>query len=145
MSKTYAQHTEENIGTLRPSFAAKVRKWKTKVEEVTGFEVYIYFGYRSPALQDILHQQYLAGGPRAVSARQSYHPAGLACDYYPIEHGQPVDDAKFYGTAAALGPQFGIRGIGDIDNDHMQDAEYPTYEDIPDSFYSNPVHESDGQ
>jgi hypothetical protein len=38
---------------------------------------------------------------------------------------------EFYRKGSEIAGQFEIRGIGSIDDDHLQDARFPTFADLP--------------
>jgi len=43
------------------------------------------------------------------------------------------DDNKAYAKGETIANQFEIRGIGSSDNDHLQDAKFARYADLPQS------------
>ena|SRR5205809_1787866 len=132
----YDQRTEANIATLQTDFADRVRLWVAEARR-QGLNPLIHFGARSVAKQRELHDAFINHrGPRAVAPEQSYHCFGRAFDWVNItdpdggEKGLAFDDDKAYAKGTKLAEQFDIRGIGDIDNDHLQDAKFPTFADL---------------
>jgi hypothetical protein len=139
MSQTkYDQRTEQHVASLQPDFADRVRQWLAKCRE-QGLNPYIHFGSRSLEEQRELRRRYLAGGPKAVEPEHSYHCYGRAFDWVNITNpdggdaGLAWDDDAVYAKGTQIGGPFQIVGIGSDDNDHLQDAQFGTYADLPQS------------
>ena len=134
----YNQRTEANIATLQTDFADRVQQWLAEARK-QGLNPYIHFGARSVATQQELHKKFLAGGPKAVAPEHSYHCYGRAVDWVNIidlDGGDKAlgwDDNKAYAKSETIANQFEIRGIGSSDNDHLQDAKFARYADLPQS------------
>jgi hypothetical protein len=132
----YDQRTEEHIASLQPDFAERVRQWLAEARN-QGLNPYIHFGARSIAAQTELRRKFLAGGPKAVDPERSYHCFGRAFDWVNItdpdggDSGLAWDDDDAYAKGVEVGKQFEIVGIGSDDNDHLQDARYGSYTDLP--------------
>ena len=135
----YDQRTEQHIASLQPDFADRVRQWLAQCRQ-EGFNPYIHFGSRSVEEQRTLREKYLAGkGKKAVDPERSYHCYGRAFDWVNItdadadagDAGLAWDDDQAYLKGAAIGAQFEIVGIGSDDNDHLQDARFDTYANLP--------------
>lgn len=132
----YDQRTEANIATLQTDFADRVRQWLAEARK-QGLNPLVHFGARSVATQEELHKKFLAGGPKAVTPDRSYHCYGRAFDWVNItdpdggDKGLAFDDDKAYAKGTKIAEQFDIRGIGDNDNDHLQDSHFPTFADLP--------------
>jgi LAS superfamily LD-carboxypeptidase LdcB len=132
----YNQRTEANIATLQSDFAERVRNWLAEARK-QGLNPLIHFGARSVEKQRELHDDFINHrGPRAVAPEHSYHCYGRAFDWVNItdpdggEKGLAFDDDKSYKKGTKIAEQFEIRGIGEIDNDHLQDARFPTFADL---------------
>jgi hypothetical protein len=130
----YDKRTEANIATLQTDFADRVRLWLAEARK-QGLNPYIHFGSRSVAKQEKLHEKALAGGPKAAAPKHSYHCYGRAFDWVNIldpdggDKGLGWDDDKAYAKGTQIAERFDITGIHD-DNDHMQDAHFPTFTDL---------------
>jgi len=76
---------------------------------------------------------------KAVAPEHSYHCYGRAVDWVNIidlDGGDKAlgwDDNKAYAKSETIANQFEIRGIGSSDNDHLQDAKFARYADLPQS------------
>jgi predicted HicB family RNase H-like nuclease len=135
----YDQRMKKNIASLQSDFATHVTQWLTKCR-AQGLNPYIHFGSRSIEEQQELRRKYLAGqGKKAVEPERSYHCYGRAFDWVNITNpdggdaGLAWDDDAAYAKGTEIGAQFQIVGIGSDDNDHLQDAQYGTYADLPQS------------
>jgi hypothetical protein len=132
------QHTEASIATLQPDFAERVRNWLAEARN-QGLNPLIHFGARSVEKQRELHDAFINHhGPLAVAPERSYHCFGRAFDWVNItdpdggEKGLAFDHGdEFFKKGTKIAEQFEIRGIGDIDNDHLQDTRFPTFADLP--------------
>lgn len=132
----YDRRTEANITTLQTDFADRVRRWLAEARK-QGLNPYIHFGSRSVTEQEKLHEKFLAGvGPKAAAPKHSYHCYGRAFDWVKIinpdggDKGLAFDDDKAYAKGTMIAAQFDICGISN-DNDHLQDANFSTFEDLP--------------
>ena len=130
----YDSLTNAHMKTLQPDFASRVSRWLASCRS-QGLNPYIYMGSRSPALQQKLHQDFLAHrGHRAVDPRRSYHCYGRAFDWVNLgKNGLEWNNDTAYkkGTAIAEGDStLQIRGIGEDDNDHLQDAKFRQFTDL---------------
>jgi hypothetical protein len=139
MSQTkYDQRTESNIDTLQADFAERVRDWLAEARK-QGLNPLIHFGARTIEKQQELHDAFVNHrGPRAVAPAVSYHCYGRAFDWVNItdpdggEKGLAFDHGdEFYKKGTTIAQQFEIRGIGTMDDDHLQDARFPTFADLP--------------
>jgi hypothetical protein len=113
-----------------------VRQWLAEARK-QGLNPLIHFGARSVAKQRELHEAFVNHhGPRAVAPERSYHCYGRAFDWVNItdpdggEKGLAFDDDKAYAKGTKIAEQFDIRGIGESDNDHLQDTHFPTFADL---------------
>jgi LAS superfamily LD-carboxypeptidase LdcB len=132
----YNQRTEANIATLQTDFADRVRQWLEEARR-QGLNPLIHFGARSVEKQKQLHDDFINHrGPRAVAPERSYHCYGRAFDWVNItdpdggESGLAFDDDGAYAKGTEIAAKFQIRGIGAEDNDHLQDAGFPTFADL---------------
>ena len=138
----YDQRTEQHIASLQPDFAERVRQWLAQCRQ-QGLNPYIHLASRSLEEQRELRRKYLAGGPKAVDPERSYHCYGRAFDWVKItdpdagDAGLAWDDNAAYANGTQIGAQFQIVGIGSDDNDHLQDARFGTYADLPASEFGN--------
>ena len=139
----YDQRTEQRIASLQPDFAERVRQWLTECRN-QGLNPYIHFGSRSLEEQRELRRKFLAGqGPKAVDPERSYHCFGRAFDWVNItdpdggDSGLAWDDNAAYRQGTEIGGQFQIVGIGSDDNDHLQDAGFASFADLPRSEFGN--------
>ena len=139
----YDERTEKNIASLQPDFAERVRQWLAQCRE-QGLNPYVYFGSRSLEKQRELRAEYLAGkGPKAVDPDRSYHCYGRAIDWVNITNpdtgdaGLAWDDNMAYAKGTQIGAEFQIVGIGPSDNDHLQDAKFASYANLPQSELGN--------
>jgi LAS superfamily LD-carboxypeptidase LdcB len=133
----YDERTEANIATLQSDFAERVQLWLAEARK-QGLNPLIHFGARSVEKQRELHDDFVNHrGPRAVAPERSYHCYGRAFDWVNItdpdggEKGLAFDDDKAYAKGTKIAEQFDIRGIGESDNDHLQDTHFPTFADLP--------------
>jgi hypothetical protein len=132
----YNETTEANIATLQTDFADRVNQWLEEARN-QGLNPLIHFGARSVAKQRELHEAFVNHhGPRAVAPEHSYHCYGRAFDWVNItdpdggDKGLAWDDGRAYAKGTKIAEQFDIRGIGESDNDHLQDAHFPTFADL---------------
>jgi hypothetical protein len=135
----YDERSEQNIASLQPDFAGRARQWLAEARK-QGLNPLIHFAAGSIAKQKQLREAYLAGhAPLAAAPEHSYHCYGRAFDWVNIvdpdagDRGLAWNDDKAYAKGAAIGAQFEIAGIGDRDNDHLQDGRYGIYADLPQS------------
>jgi hypothetical protein len=115
------------LETLQPDFASKVQAWEQGMREA-GYNPQITQAGRSPAYQEELYQKHLAGGPLAAKPQNSFHSYGRAFDWAnvgPDGKLQENNDAA-YKFGQQLASKYGLRGLGDADNDHLEDAAYTT-------------------
>ena len=132
----YDQRTEQHIASLQPDFAGRVRQWLAACRQ-QGLNPYVHFGSRCLQEQQELHRKFLAGGPKAVEPEHSYHCYGRAFDWVNIKNpdtgdgGLAWDDNAAYAKGTQIGPLFQVVGIGPSDNDHLQDARFGSYVDLP--------------
>jgi hypothetical protein len=138
----YDERTEQHIASLQPDFADRVRQWLAQCRQ-QGLNPYIHFGSRSVEEQRKPRQKFLAGGPKAVDPERSCHRYGRAFDWVNITNpdsgdaGLAWDDDKAYAKRTHIGAQFQIVGIGSGDNDHLQDARFGTFADLPRSEFGS--------
>lgn len=140
---SYDQRTAKNIASLQPDFAARVGEWLAECRN-QGLNPYIHFGSRSIEEQRELRRKFLAHeGKKAVDPDHSYHCFGRAFDWVDItdphggDSGLAWDDDDAYIQGVEIGGQFEIVGIGSDDNDHLQDADFDTFADLPKSEFGN--------
>jgi len=131
--------TQSSIDTLQPDFADRTRQWVQGMRD-QGYDPVLHFGYRSPDEQQALYQKYLAGGNKAVAPPMSYHTYGRAFDW--ANRNAKTGELEWNNDAAysfgqKLAKKYGLTGISG-DNDHIQDANYKTWKDLPRGDYGNP-------
>jgi LAS superfamily LD-carboxypeptidase LdcB len=130
--------TQASLDSLQPDFGDRAKQWIQGMRDA-GYNPMLHFGYRSPDEQQQLYQKYLAGGNKAVAPPMSYHTYGRAFDW--VNQGQNGDlewnNDKAYQVGQALAKNYGLTGIGAGDNDHIQDANYKSWRDLPKSEYGN--------
>ncbi len=134
----YDQRTDRNIATLQSDFAVRVSRWLNACR-AQGLNPLVHFGSRTAAEQQALYQKYRSGGPKAVPPRLSYHCYGRAFDWVNIrdpnadDRGLEWNNDAVYAKGTQIARQFEIRGIGSIDNDHLQDARFSSYTELANS------------
>ena len=124
--------TQTSLDSLQPDFADRAKQWIQAMRN-QGYDPVLHYGYRSPEEQQVLYQKYLAGGNKAVAPPYSYHTYGRAFDWAnrnPKTGDIEWDNDQAYSFGQKLAKQFGLTGISG-DNDHIQDANYPTWKDLP--------------
>jgi LAS superfamily LD-carboxypeptidase LdcB len=129
--------TQSSLASMQPDFRDRATQWLQAMRD-NGYNPVIHFGYRSPEEQQTLYQKYLAGGNKAVAPPMSYHTYGRAFDW--VNQGQNGElqwnNDKAYEFGTSLAKQFNLTGISG-DNDHIQDANYKSWRDLPRSEYGN--------
>jgi LAS superfamily LD-carboxypeptidase LdcB len=129
--------TQSSLDSLQPDFADRARQWIQGMRDA-GYNPVLHFGYRSPQEQQDLYQKYLAGGNKAVAPPMSYHTYGRAFDWVNQgAKGLEWNNDKAYEFGQKLAQNYGLRGIGPSDNDHIQDANYKSWKDLPKDEYGN--------
>ena len=138
----YNTRTEVNIGSLQTDFGGRVRQWLTECRK-QGLNPLVHFGSRHIAEQQVLFEKFQRGGPQAVRPEHSYHCYGRAIDWVNIkkadggEKGLDWDSSATYAKGIMIAGQFGLKGIGASDNDHLQDANFASSSDLPHSEFGN--------
>jgi hypothetical protein len=123
--------TKSSLDSLQPDFSDRARQW-VQAMRTQGYNPVLHYGYRSPEEQQVLYQKYLAGGNKAVAPPKSYHTYGRAFDWANQNANGELEwnnDAA-YAFGQKLAKQFGLTGISG-DNDHIQDARYASWKDLP--------------
>jgi hypothetical protein len=129
--------TQASLDSLQPDFADRAKQWIQGMRDA-GYNPVLHFGYRSPQEQQDLYQKYLAGGNKAVAPPMSYHTYGRAFDWVNQgEKGLEWNNDKAYEFGQKLAQNYGLTGIGPSDNDHIQDANYKSWKDLPKDEYGN--------
>jgi hypothetical protein len=130
--------TAASLDSLQPDFADRAKQWIEGMHQA-GYNPVLHFGTRTPEEQQVLYQKYLAGGPKAVAPPMSYHTYGRAFDW--VNKGDKGElqwnNDKAYEFGQQLAKNYGLTGIGAGDNDHIQDATYKSWKDLPRSEYGN--------
>jgi hypothetical protein len=126
-----------SIATLQPDFADKMLAWEDGMRQA-GYNPQIVQAGRNPAYQAKLHADYVAGrGPRATTPEASFHSYGRAFDWVNVGQDGTLEwnnDAAYkYGQQLAA--KYGLRGLGEADNDHLEDASFASYRDLPKNEY----------
>jgi hypothetical protein len=132
--------SESKLATVQPDFANKVRAWMQDLRE-HGLDPVIIQGGRTRAYQQQLYDAYKATGRNKAGAPgTSYHEFGRAIDWANRTKDGKLDlnDDKAYELGRQLAAKHGLTGISG-DNDHIQDAQYKSYADIPKSDYQKGV------
>jgi hypothetical protein len=127
----FDSQTQTSLDSLQPDFSDRARQWVQAMRN-QGYNPVLNYGYRSPEEQQVLYQKYLAGGNKAVAPPYSYHTYGRAFDWV---NKNPKGDLEWENDAAykfgqKLAKQYGLTGISG-DNDHIQDARYASWKDLP--------------
>jgi LAS superfamily LD-carboxypeptidase LdcB len=137
-STNYDAKTAASLDSLQPDFADRAKQWVDGMRQA-GYNPVLHFGTRSPEEQQVLYQKYLAGGNKAVAPPMSYHTYGRAFDWVNKgDNGElQWNNDKAYQFGQALARNYGLTGIGAGDNDHIQDANYKSWKDLPRSEYGN--------
>jgi hypothetical protein len=135
----YDARTEANIASLQTDFADRVRWW-LQVCRDKRLNPYIYSASRDPQRQQKLHDDFLAHqGGKAVAPQLSYHCYGRAFDWVNIRDPNAGDDGLEWnndavyrqGTSIAESDSnLDLTGIGEGDNDHIQDASFPSFRNL---------------
>jgi LAS superfamily LD-carboxypeptidase LdcB len=138
VSTNYDAKTAASLDSLQPDFADRAKQWIDGMRQA-GYNPMLHFGTRSPEEQQVLYQKYLAGGNKAVAPPMSYHTYGRAFDWVnKADNGElQWNNDKAYQFGQALAKNYGLTGIGAGDNDHIQDANYKSWKDLPRSEYGN--------
>jgi len=128
--------TQASLDGLQPDFRDRATQWLQGMRDA-GYNPVMHFGFRTPEEQQALYEKYLAGGNKAVAPTSSYHTYGRAFDW--VNQGAKGDlewnNDKAYEFGQTLATKYGMRGIGSGDNDHIQDANYKTWRDLPKAEY----------
>jgi hypothetical protein len=138
VSTNYDAKTAASLDSLQPDFADRAKQWIEGMRQA-GYNPVLHFGTRSPEEQQVLYQKYLAGGNKAVAPPMSYHTYGRAFDWVNKgDNGElQWNNDKAYQFGQALAKKYALTGIGAGDNDHIQDANYKSWKDLPRSEYGN--------
>jgi hypothetical protein len=138
VSANYDAKTAASLDSLQPDFADRAKQWIDGMRQA-GYNPVLHFGTRSPEEQQVLYQKYLAGGNKAVAPPMSYHTYGRAFDWVNKgDNGElQWNNDKAYEFGQALARNYALTGIGAGDNDHIQDANYKSWKDLPRSEYGN--------
>lgn len=130
--------TQASLDSLQPDFADRARQWIQGMRDA-GYDPVLHMGYRSPQEQQALYERHLAGGPQAVAPQLSYHTYGRAFDW--VNKGPKGelqwDNDSAYEFGQHLATNYGLTGIGPNDNDHIQDANFKSWKDLPREEYGN--------
>jgi hypothetical protein len=135
---SFDAQTQAKLDSLQPDFADRTKQWIQGMR-AAGYDPVLTYGYRSPQEQQKLYEKHLAGGPQAVAPPMSYHTYGRAFDWMnrgPDGKLQEEND-KAYQFGQKLATNYKLTGIGAGDNDHIQDANYKSWKDLPRSEYGN--------
>jgi hypothetical protein len=137
-STNYDAKTAASLDSLQPDFADRAKQWIDGMRQA-GYNPVLHFGTRSPEEQQVLYQKYLAGGNKAVAPPMSYHTYGRAFDWVNKDAKGNLEwnNDKAYQFGQALAKNYALTGIGTGDNDHIQDANYKSWKDLPRSEYGN--------
>jgi hypothetical protein len=137
-STNYDAKTAASLDSLQPDFADRAKQWVDDMRQA-GYNPVLHFGTRSPEEQQVLYQKYLAGGNKAVAPPMSYHTYGRAFDWVNKgDNGElQWNNDKAYQFGQALAKKYALTGIGAGDNDHIQDANFKSWKDLPRSEYGN--------
>jgi D-alanyl-D-alanine carboxypeptidase len=138
VSTNYDAKTAASLDSLQPDFADRAKQWIDGMRQA-GYNPVLHFGTRSPEEQQVLYQKYLAGGNKAVPPPMSYHTYGRAFDWVNKgDNGElQWNNDKAYQFGQELAKKYALTGIGAGDNDHIQDANYKSWKDLPRSEYGN--------
>lgn len=130
--------TESSLNSLQPDFADRAKQWIQGMRDA-GYNPVLHFGYRSPEEQQVLYQKHLAGGPQAVAPPMSYHTYGRAFDWVnqDAKGNLQWNNDRAYEFGQKLASNYGLTGIGAGDNDHIQDANYKSWKELPRAEYGN--------
>lgn len=133
----------QNLEGLTPSFKDKIQRWADFVQKETGYTPKIISGHRSIEEQAKLYERYKRGGPLAAPPGRSYHNFGSATDISFIDpSGKTITDeenANLFRAMHKSAEAFGIKGIGESDLPHFQDAAYAKVSDIPEGVRQAPA------
>jgi hypothetical protein len=133
---------------LTPSFKDKVQRWSDYVYNQTGYLPKIISGHRSIEEQSKLYERHKRGGPLAAPPGKSYHNFGSAVDISFIDpNGKTItdeDNPELFRAMHKSAEAFGIKGIGESDPPHFQDADYAKVSDIPKGVRQAPQGEDFG-
>jgi D-alanyl-D-alanine carboxypeptidase len=137
-STNYDAKTAASLDSLQPDFADRAKQWIDGMRQA-GYNPVLHFGTRSPAEQQVLYQKYLAGGNKAVAPPMSYHTYGRAFDWVNKDAKGNLEwnNDKAYQFGQELAKKYALTGIGVGDNDHIQDANFKSWKDLPRSEYGN--------
>lgn len=135
---SFDSQTQTNLNSLQPDFADRAQQWIQAMRD-NGYDPVLHYGYRSPQEQQVLYQKYLAGGNKAAAPPYSYHTYGRAFDW--VNRNAKTGNLEWnndsaYAFGQKLASQFQLTGISG-DNDHIQDANYKTWKDLPREEYGN--------
>jgi hypothetical protein len=124
--------------TLQPDFADKIDSWMGDMRKA-GYNPRIVQAGRSPEYQQKLYDDYRSGRSSNVAAapQASFHSYGRAFDWVNVGPDGTLqwnNDAA-YKAGQQMAQAHGLRGLGDKDNDHLEDASFGSYRDLPASEY----------
>ena len=137
-----APYYDSRFNNLQGDFAERADAW-AKDMEGHGYRIRVIQDRRTPQEQQALYEAHLRGGPQAVAPQVSYHTYGRAFDYGFVDRNGNLNlnnDAG-YRFGQHLAQKYGLKGLGDADNDHLQDANYSSYRDLPKEEYGRPSAE----
>ena len=119
---------ENNIATLEPNTAAKVRELVRLVWQRHGILLLIYSAYRSPEEQAELYATYLNGGALAAPPLLSFHNYRLAVDVVPLKFDGSADwKSKHWDKVGAIGEEVGLNwGKSFGDKPHFENRDFGT-------------------
>jgi D-alanyl-D-alanine carboxypeptidase len=128
--------SQASLDSLQPDFADRAKQWIQGMRDA-GYNPVLHFGYRSPEEQQVLYQKHLAGGPQAVAPPMSYHTYGRAFDWVNQDAKGNLEwnNDKAYQFGQKLARNYNLTGIGAGDNDHIQDANFKSWKDLPRNEY----------
>lgn len=126
-----------SLRALQPDFRQRVQAWIADMRS-HGYDPVITETSRSRSYQAELYKKYQAGGSLAAPPGASYHEWGRAFDW--VNRGKDGklhdDDTAAYEVGREVAKAHELIGINN-DNDHIQDARYGSYTDLPKNEYNN--------
>ena len=134
------RQSDEKLATVQPDFGARVKAWRQEMIS-KGYDPVITEGGRTKEYQQHLYDTYKSGGSLAAPPGFSYHEWGRAVDWANREKDGSLNylNHKAYTEGRELAKKYELFGGVKGDEDHLQDARYKTYKDLPKDEYQKGV------
>lgn len=103
------ERSAKNIRSLHPQVRETARAFMLELRN-RGMRFKVTSGYRTYKEQEILHQKYLSGGPKAAPPGYSNHNFGIAFDITQFRDDEktPIWESANYAQAGRIGEGLGL-------------------------------------